>query len=100
RQARLTYFAVLHIERRGGRDDREGVGRALAQLEIARVPGKGGGLAGKAQRRDQVARFERGLALRRVAGQSVQRLERYLPPPALAFDLDNGIERDQGHAEV
>ena len=40
------------------------------------------------------------LALRRVAGQAMERLERDLAPAAAALDLDHGVERHQRHAEI
>ena len=57
-------------------------------------------IAGKTKRNDQVARRERGFALRRVAGQAVKVFERDLAPAAFAFDLDNGVEGDERHTEV
>ena len=52
------------------------------------------------QRDDQIAGLKRVFALRRVAGQTIKRLERDLAPAGPALDLDDGVERDQRHAEI
>ena len=96
----LRIDAAVEVERGGGGHEREGEGRALAKLEIARMRRKARRFARKTKRDDQVPRLERAFALRRVAGQAVKVLERNLAPTPSAFDLDNRVERDERHAEV
>ncbi len=57
-------------------------------------------LGRQTHRDDHLTRLQHALALRRVARQSVKHFERNFPPPGSAFDLDNGVERDQRHAEI
>ena len=69
RDAGLGDPATLHPQRRRGRHDGEGVGRALPHLQ---VPGMGRELrrlGGQPHGDDQVARLQHGLALRRSAGR-------------------------------
>ena len=54
----------------------------------------------QAHRDNQVAGFERGLALRRIAGQAMQFVQPDLATAVPALDLDDGIECDQGNAEI
>ena len=49
---------------------------------------------------DQFAGFEHAVALRRIAGQAMEGLERHLAPPRRALDLDPGVERDERDAEI
>jgi hypothetical protein len=68
RKPRLRDLAVLDPQRRRGRDDGERVGGTLANLEIARMRGKTARRGRQTHRDDEVARFEHGLALGRIAG--------------------------------
>src|ERR1700730_16592970 len=54
----------------------------------------------QAQRDDHLTGLQHALAFRRVPRQSVKTFKRDLPPPCAAFDLDNGVERDQRYAEI
>ena len=89
------------LERRRGRDDREGVGGALAQLEVAGMAANGRGLRRQAQGDDQLAGRQHGLALRACrragGGRPSSGISRR---PAGPCDLDHGVERHQRHAEV
>ena len=78
REPRLGDRAALDPQAGGGRDDREGVGGALAHLQIARMRRECRGVGRQAHRDDQLAGFEHAFALRRVAGQTVQSLQRDL----------------------
>jgi hypothetical protein len=100
RKPRAPDSASVEIERRGGRHHREGEGRALAKLEVARMRREARRIAGKTKRNDKVPRLKGGFSLRRVVRQAVKVFERDLAPAAFAFDLDNGIEGDKRHAEV
>src|SRR5271165_3091634 len=95
-----TDHAAGEVERRGGGDDRESKGRALAKLEIARMRCEARRIAGQTKRNDQVPWLERAFALRRFAGQAVKLFERDLAPATFAFDLDHGVERHERHTEV
>ena len=92
--------AVLDPQRSRGRHDGEGVGGALADLQIARMRREAARLGRQPHRDDEIAGLERAVPLGRVAGQAVQRLERDLAPAVPALDLDDGVERDQRHAEI
>ena len=101
REPRLHDRAVLDAQRRRGRDDREGVGGALAHLQVARMRG-------------ETARASAGKRTATISSPGSSTLSRSgVSPgrrwnvssgisrrPALAFDLDDGIERDQRHAEI
>src|SRR5258708_20840119 len=49
---------------------------------------------------NEIARFEYAFVFRRIARQTMKRLERNLAPAASALDLHHGVERDQWHAEI
>ncbi len=49
---------------------------------------------------DHLTGLKHALAVWCVAGQAVQHFKRNLPSARSAFDLDNGVERDQRHAEI
>src|SRR5689334_13136249 len=64
-------------------------------------------MGGKAARRrrqtngdDEIAGFESGFTLGRVAGQAMQLVERDLATTVPTLDLDDGVKRDQRHAEI
>ena len=67
---RVADDAVAHVERRGHRDQRERVARAVAHLQVVRVLGEAVGRQVDAD--DQLAGRQRGVALRRVARQAVE----------------------------
>jgi hypothetical protein len=62
--------AAAHVQRRGHRHQRERVARAVAHLQVVRVAGEAVGRQVDAD--DQLAGGQRGVALRRVAGQAVE----------------------------
>src|SRR5262245_28609728 len=49
---------------------------------------------------DHLTLFKHALALRRIERQAVKGLERDLACTCAAFNLNDGIERDQRHAEI
>ena len=72
----------------------------FAHFHVAGMRGETSGLLRQAHRDDHLTGFEHSLALRRIAGQAMKHLEWDLPPTCPAFDLDHGIERDEGDAEI
>ena len=100
RQPRIPDGALFDPQRRGGRHDREGVGGAFADLQIACMRREPARLARQPQRDDQIARLERAFPLGRVAGQTMKRLDRNLAPAGSALDLHDSVEGDQRHAEI
>ena len=91
---------TLEAQRGRGRYDRKSVGGAFANLQVTGMGGEIGRLCRQAHRDDHLAGLQHALAVGRVARQPVKRLERDLPPPCSAFDLDDGVERDQRYAEI
>src|SRR5712675_1704187 len=100
RDPRLDDGGALDPQRGGGRDDREGVGGALANLEVAGMCRESSRLGRQTYGDDQLARFEHALALGRASGQTVEALERNLAAPRPALDLDHGVECDERDAEI
>jgi len=100
REPRLPDRALFDPQGSGGRHHGEGVGSAFAEFQIAGMACERAGLGRQPHGDDQIARLEHGFALGRLAGQVVKRLQRHLASSGLAFDLDNGVERDQRHAEI
>src|SRR5260370_27404741 len=49
---------------------------------------------------NEIAGFEYAFLFRRIARQTMKRLERNLAPAASALDLHDGVECDQWHAEI
>ena len=101
RQPGLGDRAALEPQRGGGGDDGEGVGGALAHLEVAgmarrsRPPSAAGGRRRSARR---ARARSRAPACRRAGGGTAS--SGTSRRPAAAFDLDHGVERDQRHAEI
>ncbi len=92
---------LLDLQARGGGDDRESIGGALANLQVARMRREVAQPQPAAAR--ATIRSPGSSTLSRsgaVAGQTMKLLERNLAPSASALDLDHRIERDQRHAEV
>ena len=100
REARLHDRGILDAQRRRRRYDRECIGRAFANLQVAGMRGETGRLGRQAHGDDHLAGLQHALAVGRVPRQPVKHVERDLAPPAFAFDLDDGVERDQRHAEI
>ena len=80
--ARRAIVPSRELERRRDRDDRERVGRAVADLAVARVAARAGS-GGQLDGGDQVAGLEHRVALGLVAGQAVQARHRDRLPPAV-----------------
>src|SRR5271156_1062373 len=78
RDPRLDDRAAFDPQGGGRGYDREGIGGALANLEVAGMRREGGGLSGQTDGDDQLARFEHAVALGRISGQTVETLERNL----------------------
>ena len=100
RKPRLHDHVRLDAQRRRGRYDRECIGGAFADLQIAGMGGETRRLGRQAHRDDHLAGLQHALAVGRVARQAMKRFKRDLAPARLAFDLDDGVERDQRHAEI
>ena len=77
REPRGADHAVLDLERRGDRDERELVGGAIAHLEIARA--RGISAVRHLDRDDQLAGLQRVLEVGRVARQPIEVLDREAP---------------------
>lgn len=93
-----SHRVPIHVERDGGRGQREGIALAVANLGVDRTAGpraSGNDIGG-----DQLARREVGLYVRCLARQPVQIGERQGPRAFRAEHLDDGIERDQRLREV
>ena len=64
------------------------------------MAGEGRSLRGQPHRNDQFARLQHRLALRGLAGQPVEFLQRHMTAALAALDLDDGVQSHQRHAEV
>ena len=91
RQAHVTHDPVGHVERGGNRDEREGVGRAVAHLAVARARGEGQGW--QVHRRDQLAVREHRVPLWLVAGDAVDVDERERARPVLAQQQAHAMDQ-------
>ena len=100
REARIRDPIALDAQRGRGRHDRKRVGGAFANFQVTGMGGETGRLGRQAHRDDHLAGLQHALAFRRVARQAVKLFERDFPPPRSAFDLDDGVERDQRYAEI
>ena len=97
RQPDLSHGLVLHLQRRGDRDERERVGRPVADLAVS---GAGRQRWRQLNRGDQLPRRQRVLDMWGVAGKAVEISHRNAASPAGATDLNDGIQSRQCHAHV
>jgi len=92
REPGLAHLAADDVQRGGDRHHREVERRPVADLEVARAPRER--RARHPDRGDQLARQERGLAVRSVARHDVEILERHRAVAARSAQLDRGAERE------
>src|SRR5262252_4009103 len=100
RKPRIRNRTRLEAQSGGGRDDGEGIGRSFADFQVAGMGGETRGFRRQSHRDDHLAGLKRVLTVRRIAGQAVEQFERNFAPPRSALNLDNGVERSQGDAEI
>ena len=98
REPRGADRAVLDLERRGDRDERELVGGAIAHLEIARA--RGISAVRHLDRDDQLAGVQLVLEVGRGARQPIEALDRQAPLSVRAAQDHDAIERHQCDREI
>ena len=86
------------FEARGHRDQRELVRGTVANLEIVRMHRRD--RVRDVERNDQFAREQRGLALRRAAGQAVEAVERQAALALSVANAQRGVERDERDRKI
>ena len=98
RQPRLFDRVALDFERRCHRHQREGVGEAVAYLQVGVILGKPS--RWQLDRGDDLVGFEVRIALRRVAGKAVKILQRDHALARGAGDVHLRLEHRESHAHV